>query len=220
MSDRVKIWIVDDQPRQRQVLREKLSFFPDFEIVGESTNGVQATAMLSDNNEELTADIVLMDLEMPQMNGVEATLRLKSAGFKGKILVITVLEDDESVFQAIRAGADGYVLKDIHPQKLKEAIDELLSGGAPMSGVIATKALKLLRTGVVESVPDRGEVVISKREQEVLEQLALGKVYSDIAESLTISPYTVRKHIENIYGKLQVHNKVEAVAYAKRVGII
>jgi len=220
MSEVIKIWIVDDQPRQRQVLREKLSYFAEFKVVGESNNGVQATAMLSDANDELTADIVLMDLEMPQMNGVEATLRLKSAGFSGRILVVTVLEDDNSVFKAIRAGADGYVLNDIHPQQLKEAIADLMAGRAPMNGTIAAKALKLIRTGPIAATPDYNEVVLSKREQEVLEQIALGKVYSDIANSLTISPHTVRKHIENIYGKLQIHNKVEAVEYARRVGII
>ncbi|QTN38674.1 response regulator transcription factor [Cryomorphaceae bacterium] len=216
MSESLRLWIVDDQPRQRQVLREKLSFFSGLEVLGESSDGRQALRDL----EGLDIDVVLMDLEMPHMNGVEATLRLKSSGFVGRVLIVTVLEDDDSVFQAIRAGADGYVLKDIHPQKLKEALDELAEGGAPMSPTIAAKALRLLRTGVVEAPVEEEEVSISKREQEVLEQLALGKVYSDIAESLTISPYTVRKHIENIYGKLQVHNKVEAVAYAKRVGII
>jgi DNA-binding NarL/FixJ family response regulator len=134
--------------------------------------------------------------------------------------MLTVLDDENHIFKAIQAGANGYILKDEPPRKLLEGIEEILQGGAPMSAGIALKALKLLRNPIEENFVAEEKVDLTSREIDVLEQLCKGFEYKQIAEFLHISPATVRKHIENIYAKLQVHNKVEAIQKATKQRLI
>jgi DNA-binding NarL/FixJ family response regulator len=160
-------------------------------------------------------DLVLMDINMPVLDGIEATKKIRHLFPSIKIVMLTIFDETEKIFDAILAGATGYLLKDEKPEKLLAAIEEAMDGGAPMSASIAMKSLQLIR-GKNEGPRDKKEFNLSQRELEILELIAKGENYNQIAEKLFISPKTVRKHIENIYTKLQVHNKVEAIQVATR----
>lgn len=167
-------------------------------------------------------NLILMDIEMPILNGIEASAIVKKRYPQVKIMVLTVFDDDENIFNAIQSGADGYLLKETSPQSLYDAIVQTLAGGAVMTPSIALKALNLLRCPKsFQEVETTTELMqLSNREIEVLEQLSTGLPYTSIAENLFISPSTVRRHIENIYQKLQVHSKTEAIELAKKKRII
>ncbi len=154
---------------------------------------------------------------MPEMDGIECTQKVKQKYPYLKVIVSTVLDDEHYTLEAIMTGANGYLLKDEKPEKLRDSILETMEGGAPMSASVARKALNLIRFQN-EAVP-QGEVdyQLTKRQTEILEQLSSGRNYHQIAENLFISLGTVRKHIENIYEKLQVYNKVEAVQLALKI---
>ena len=135
--------------------------------------------------------------------------------------MLTAFDNDENIFNAIKAGADGYLLKEINPESLYQGIQETLNGGAAMNPSIALKTLKLLRNPAnIDNLKDQEEIALSDREIQVLEQLSKGLSYTKIADNLILSPSTIRKHIENIYKKLQVHSKIEAVQKAKRHNLI
>jgi len=159
---------------------------------------------------------------MPEMDGIKTTEYVKNKHPHIKILMLTVFDDDENIFNAIKAGADGYLLKETNPEDLYKAIIDVLEGGAAMTPSVALKTLKILRSPsrISKDIIQQEEITLSKRETEVLEQLSKGLNYQQIAENLIISPSTVRKHIENIYKKLQVHNKMEAVQKGLKHNII
>jgi DNA-binding NarL/FixJ family response regulator len=214
----VKVAIVDDNSFLISAIKEKLSFFDDLTIKHTSLNGSDLLTKLGDNH---NVDVVLMDIEMPVLNGIETTQIVKQKYPQIKIIMLTAFDNDENIFNAIKAGADGYLLKEINPEDLHNGIIETLNGGAAMNPSIALKTLKLLRNPINISNPKDQEVIsLSKREVEVLEQLSKGLSYTVIADNLFLSPSTVRKHIENIYKKLQVHSKIEAVQKAKDHNII
>lgn len=213
-----KIAIVDDNSFLIQAIKEKLSFFDDLTVKHTSLNGSELLAKLAESHH---IDLILMDIEMPVLNGIETTQIVKHKFPQIKIIMLTAFDNDEHIFNAIKAGADGYLLKEIDPPVLHQGILETLHGGAAMNPSIALKTLKLLRNPIgIEHHHDLEDVSLSKREVEVLEQLSTGLPYTAIAENLFISPSTVRKHIENTYKKLQVHSKIEAVQKAKRYNII
>ena len=213
-----KIAIVDDNTFLIKSIKEKLSFFDDLNIKHTSLNGSELLNKLEDNH---NIDVILMDIEMPVLNGIETTQIVKQKYPQIKIIMLTVFDNDENIFNAIRAGADGYLLKEVNPQLLYDGIKETLNGGAAMNPSIALKTLKLLRNPIdIENPVDKEEISLTQREVEVLEQLSKGLSYTAIADNLFLSPSTVRKHIENIYKKLQVHSKIEAVQKAKRHNII
>lgn len=210
----IKIAIVDDNLFLQKTVQEKLSFFEDIEIKSKSLNGKELLQKLEKNS---NLDLILMDIEMPEMNGVEATAEVKKRYPHIKILMLTVFDNDEKIFKSIKAGADGYLLKEINPQELYNSIKETLSGGAAMTPSIALKTLKLLREPqVFETEEEKEKITLTAREIQVLEQLSKGLKYDAIAENLILSKGTIRKHVENIYAKLQVHNKLEAVQIAKK----
>jgi DNA-binding NarL/FixJ family response regulator len=197
-------------------VKEKLSFFGDINIKFTAVNGSEILSKLSDNH---NIDLILMDIEMPVLNGIEATAQVKRKYPHIKIIMLTVFDNDEHIFNAIKAGADGYLLKEVNAKDLHEGILETLNGGAAMTPSIAMKTLKLLRNPV-DFKNQNEEISLSEREIQVLEQLSKGLSYQLIAENLFLSKGTIRKHIENIYRKLQVHNKLEAVEKAKRNNLI
>ena len=213
----IKIALVDDNSFLLRTTQEKLSFFDDLNVRLIAYDGQEILDKLEENHH---IDIILMDIEMPRMNGIEATLRVKSRYPQIKILVLTVFDDDENIFNVIKAGADGYLLKEITPDELYQAIQETLNGGAAMHPSIAFKTLKLLRNPQNFEEKCDLDVKLSSREIEVLEQLSKGLSYNLIAQNLFLSPSTVQKHIENIYTKLQVHNKLEAVEKARNNNLI
>jgi len=212
MEKPLNISIAEDNSFLLQSIKEKLSFFPFVKIKHTAFNGKE---MLLKLDKDSRVDIILMDIQMPVMNGIETTALVKAKYPQIKIIILTVFDDDENVFNAIKAGADGYLLKETGPEEMKKSLNQILNGGAPMTPIIAGKALSFLRKPPIFA-NNKEENPLSKRETQVLLQLSKGLNYNEIAENLVISPSTVRKHIENIYFKLQVHNKIDAVQKADK----
>lgn len=209
----IKVAIVDDNTFLQKAIQDKLSFFEEIDVKMKAINGQDLIDKLQKNH---NIDLILMDIEMPKMNGIEVTAWVKTKFPQIKIIMLTVFDNDENIFNAIKAGADGYFLKEVNPQELYNGIQETLSGGAAMTPSIAMKTLKLLREPLVfENKISTETVALTTREIEVLEQLSKGLKYHAIAENLFLSVGTIRKHVENIYTKLQVHNKLEAIHKAK-----
>ncbi|WP_341214982.1 response regulator transcription factor [uncultured Wocania sp.] len=214
----IKLAIVDDNSFLIKMVEEKLSFFDELDVKFTAINGKDALRKLEKNH---NIDLILMDIEMPVLNGIEATNLVKNKYPHIKIIMLTVFDNDENIFNAIKAGADGYLLKEIKAKNLYDGILETLNGGAAMNPSIAMKTLKLLRDPIKISYIEEQEcITLTPREIDVLEQLSKGLSYNLIADNLILSVGTVRKHIENIYKKLQVHNKLEAVQKAKKNNII
>ena len=214
----IKIAIVDDNSFLIKTVTEKLSFFDDLQFKFSAFNGADLLEKLEANS---NLDLILMNIEMPVLNGIEATEIVKRKYPHIKIIMLTVFDNDENIFNAIKAEADGYLLKEINAKDLHDGILDTLNGGAAMNPSIALKTLRLLRNPIeIENVQEQENIKLTTRETEVLEQLSKGLSYQLIAENLILSTGTIRKHIENIYRKLQVHNKLEAVQKAKRNKLI
>ncbi len=215
---KLKIAIAEDNSFLAKAVIEKLSFFKDLDFKFKGNNGAELIGKLEVNH---NIDVILMDIQMPEMDGITATEIIKSKYPHIKIIMLTVFDDDENIFNAIKAGANGYLLKEIDAESLHNCILEVLNGGAPMTSSIALKTLNLLRNPVFTDAKDESEKIkLTTRENEILEHLSKGLNYNEIADNLIISPSTVRKHIENIYNKLQVHNKMEAVSKARKHNLI
>lgn len=214
----IKVAIADDNTFLISAVKEKLSFFEDLKVKFSAMNGSELLEHLSSNH---NLDVILMDIEMPVLNGIEATEIVKQKYPHIKIIMLTVFDNDENIFNAIKAGADGYLLKEVAPEDLYNGILETLNGGAAMNPSIALKTLKLLRNPIqIENIKEKEDIALTSRETEVLEHLSKGLSYNAIADNLILSTGTIRKHIENIYKKLQVHNKLEAVQKAKKSNLI
>lgn len=214
----IKLAIVDDNTFLISAVKEKLSFFDDITIKFSVLNGAKLLEHLEENR---NIDLILMDIEMPVLNGIEATELVKQKYPHIKIIMLTVFDNDENIFNAIKAGADGYLLKEVNAKDLHDGILETLNGGAAMNPSIALKTLKLLRNPIDFTNKEATEdIKLTDRESDVLEHLSKGLSYNAIAENLIVSTGTIRKHIENIYKKLQVHNKLEAVEKAKKNNLI
>ncbi len=216
---KLKICIAEDNYFLVKTIKEKLSFFDGISIKFHANNGKELIDKLEENH---YIDVILMDIQMPKINGIEATEIVKSKYPQIKIIMLTVVDDDDCVFKSIKAGANGYLLKEIDADNLYKSIIEVTEGGAPMTPSIALKTLNLLRNpNLQNSIPQETETIkLTKRETEILIQLSKGLNYNAISENLIISPSTVRKHIENIYKKLQVHSKMEAVLKAQKQNLI
>ena len=215
---KLKICIAEDNYFLCKAIKEKLSFFDDISIKFTALNGAELIGKLEENH---NIDVILMDIQMPEMNGIKATELVKNRYPHIKVIMLTVVDDDDCVFKSIKAGANGYLLKEIDAENLHKSILEVLEGGAPMTPSIALKTLNLLRNPINEiKEEDVEQIKLSKRETEILVHLSKGLNYSNIADNLFISPSTVRKHIENTYKKLQVHNKMEAVLKARKQKLI
>lgn len=207
----IRVAIVDDNSFLQKAIAEKLSFFDDLVLKFVANDGVEVQQQLEKNR---SVDLILMDIEMPVCNGIEAVEKIKSKYPQIKIIMLTVFDDEENIFHAVKAGADGYLLKEVNPQELHQGILETMNGGAAMHPTIALKTLKLLRNPTPFEIA-APHIQLTGRETEILEHLSKGLNYNQIADNLFLSPSTVRKHIENIYAKLQVHNKLEAVQKGK-----
>lgn len=218
MEKVIKTVIVDDNTFLIKAIQEKLSFFDDIQIKFTALDGSDLLTKISNNH---NIDVILMDIDMPVLNGIEATEIIKNKYPQIKVIMLTVFDNDENIFNAIKAGADGYLLKEVEPKTLYEGVIDTLNGGAAMNPSIALKTLKLLRNPIdLDNKKEEEIIKLTTREVDVLEQLSKGLNYINIAKNLFLSPATVRKHIENIYTKLQVHNKLEAVQKAKKNNLI
>lgn len=207
----IDIAIAEDNYFALKSTIQKLEKNPQLRIVGTANNGKELLKLLTTSK----PDLVLMDIQMPEMDGIECTAELKKLYPHIKIIMLTTFDDDEKIFDAIMAGASGYLLKEETAEYLLQSIAETMVGGAAMSASIAMKVLKLVRQPISKSESfEKVDFDLTKREMEILEQLKGGLSYEQIATNLYISYGTVRKHIEHIYRKLQVTNKTEAVQKA------
>jgi len=214
----INIALAEDHFFSQKALEEKLSAYQDIAIVHTAVNGMEMLTFLAENN---AIDLILMDIEMPVMNGIDTTEKIKQQYPHIKIVMITIYDDDDYIFNAIKAGADGYILKETKADKIYEAISDTLNGGAIMSPSIALKTLQFLKnTGSPKLVNNMEKIALSERETEILEQLSNGSSNKIIATNLFISPFTVKRHIENIYQKLQVCNRIELLQKARKNGLI
>ena len=215
----VKVAIVEDKAIVRTAIRNKLSPFADISVLFEAFNGDDFLKKIKALSDNALPDIVLMDLEMPVMDGIQ-TIAVASTLFPDiKYIVLTVYDNGEKIFEAIKAGASGYLLKDDDAIKLSDAIFHVKNYQAvPMSPAIARKILGLLQTSTAPGHANIGSDSLSTREHDVLQHLVAGLEYKEISEKLFISPGTVRKHISNIYKKLHVTSKAQAInlAYKNR----
>lgn len=214
-----RVAIAEDNDFLSDSIKEKLELFSDkTEYAFRARNGKDLIDKLKNDH---NVDIILMDIEMPVMDGIEATQFVSENYPQISILMLTVFDDEKKIFNAVKAGAKGYLLKSEPPEKILEALEIIMEGGAPMSPVIAAKSLQLLKNpNRSELSENRDDFSLTKREIEVLIQISNGLDYNEIGENLFISPATVRKHIENIYRKLQVNNKMRAVKKALENKII
>ncbi len=210
----LRILIADDHPLFRKGMRTLLVSMPETEVVGEATTGKETV----DRALALQPDIVLMDLQMPEGGGLTAIRSLTSANPETRILVVTLFEDDESVFAALRAGARGYVLKDADEDEMIRAIQAVARGEAIFSPAVASRLMDYFtaaRTSPhAEAFPD-----LTEREREILAMIARGRSNYEIAEELSISLKTVRNHASNIFSKLQVADRTQAAIRAREAGL-
>lgn len=219
MSDMIRVLLVDDQSLFREGLRTLLSIWEDIEVVGEANNGQEAV----DQTAVLKPDVILMDLRMPVLDGVAATQQIAEKFPDSRIIVLTTFDDDEHIFDGLRAGAAGYLLKDVQSDKLVEAIRTTARGDSFLQPSVAAKVIaEFTRTGKVEPARREQPLVepLSERELEILAVLSQGASNKEIAAQLFITEGTVKNHITNILGKLGVRDRTQAALKARELNLI
>ena len=212
MGEPIRVLIVDDHPVYRDGLRGLIERAPDLELVGEAETGVEAVSVAA----ETRPAIVLMDLRMPEMSGIEATRRIVQADPGVGVLVLTMSEDDDSLFAAMRAGARGYIPKDADAEELLRAIRAAALGEAIFGASIATRLMSFFAGGArsAAAFPE-----LTERELEILEQIAAGRSNAEIGQRLGIAPKTVRNHVANVLNKLEVADRSQAIVRAREAGL-
>ncbi len=210
----LRILIADDHPLVRSGLRALLMAAEDLEVVGEAATGEEAVTLAS----SLSPDVIVMDLRMPGINGIEATRHIVQANPRIRILVVTLFEDDDSVFAALRAGARGYILKDANEIEVVRAIWAVSGGDAIFSATVAQRLIDFFATPRPKQAllpfPD-----LTEREREILMLITQGRSNAEIAQSLVISMKTVRNYISSIFSKLQVADRSQAIIRAREAGL-
>jgi DNA-binding NarL/FixJ family response regulator len=218
MEETIRILLVDDQRLMREGLRILLELEPDLEIVGEAGNGEAALGAY----ERLKPDVVLMDVRMPGMDGVEATWRLRERWPGARIIILTTFDDDEYVFEGLRAGAQGYLLKDVSGRDLAEAVRTVAAGGALIEPSVARKVVaEFARVAPPARAADSGlPEPLSEREQEILQLLAKGLSNREIAIRLNLAQGTVKNYVTTILQKLGVRDRTQAALRARELGLL
>jgi DNA-binding NarL/FixJ family response regulator len=209
----IRLLVADDHPAYRRGLELMLDGSADIAIVGEAADGERAVELAR----TLTPDVILMDIRMPGLDGIEATRRLTRAGSAAAVVVLTMFEDDDSVFAAMRAGARGYLLKGAEQDEIERAIRAAAAGEAIFGPQVALRVIAHFASGggsVVAAFPS-----LTEREREVLERVAAGKGNAAIAHELMINLKTVRNHVSNIFAKLQVSERAQAIVKAREAGL-
>jgi DNA-binding NarL/FixJ family response regulator len=210
----LRVLIADDHALVRSGMRALLSSAPDIEVVGEAATGEEAVSLATN----LQPDVIVMDLRMPGMNGIEATRRVLHTSPHIRILVVTLFEDDDSVFTALRAGARGYVLKDADETEVLRAIRAVGSGEAIFSPAIATRLMDYF-AAQHPAVSKEVFPTLTEREREILHLIAQGRTNAEIAKELVLSTKTISNYVSNIFGKLQVADRAEAIIRARDAGL-
>jgi DNA-binding NarL/FixJ family response regulator len=211
----LRILIAEDHPLFRKGVISLLSSVPDFEVVGEATTGEEAVVRA----EQLQPDVVLMDLQMPEVNGIEATRRILQESPSIRVLVVTLFEDEDSVFMALRAGARGYVLKDADEEEMVHAIRAVGRGEAIFSPNVATRVLAYFAASSPGGASPRAFPTLTDREREILHLIAQGQPNPSIAKELSLSTKTVGNYVSNIFTKLQVADRAQAIIRARDAGL-
>jgi len=214
MDKPVSVLIVDDHEVVRQGVRAYLGAQAEFEVLGEADSGAAAVALA----EEHVPDVVLMDLIMPGMDGVEATRKVKNVSPRTQIVVLTSYHEDEHIFPALQAGAISYVLKDLGMEELADAILKAARGEATLHPRVAARVIRELQGPKSDEVNPYTE--LTNREMEVLRLIAAGMSNSEIAEELVVSEYTVKGHVSNILSKLHLADRTQAAVYAWQKGVV
>lgn len=212
--DSLRILIADDHPLFRKGMRTLLTATADTEVIGEATTGQEVIELAA----ALQPDVILMDLQMPGVNGIEATRQILQDSPNIRILVVTLFEDDASVFTALRAGARGYILKDAKEDEILRAIRAVGSGEAIFSPAIATRLMEFFAT----PRPSASKEIfptLTDREREILQLIARGSMNHDIARQLVLSVKTVNNYVSNIFSKLQVTDRAQAIIRARDAGL-
>ncbi len=210
-----RVLLVDDQLLFRKGLRALLSSEEDFEVVAEAGDGQEAV----DKVRVFNPDIVLMDIHMPGMDGIQATRLIKAEHPEVKVVILTVSDEEDDLFEAIKVGAEGYLLKNLRPEELAQMLRGVMSNEAPVSPAVASKLLgEFRRRPRRDEEPSPGQV-LTPREQEILQLVAEGLSNAEIAARLYVVEGTVKNHLHNILEKLHLQNRVQAAAYALREGI-
>lgn len=222
-KEKIKLLVVDDHTIVREGTAKMLELTGEFEIVGQASTAREAL----DKIRNLTADVVLMDIKMPGVNGIEATRLIKQAQPEVEVIILSMYDEDEYIVEAVKAGATGYLLKDASKEELARAIHIVAGGGSLIQPGLARKVLKefahLARETSGLAPPPRGHLLIrelSEREVEVLKYVADGKANRVIADNLMISEKTVKAHLRSIFRKLEVNDRAQAVAQAMRKGLV
>jgi NarL family two-component system response regulator LiaR len=208
----IRVLVVDDHAIIRKGVRAVLELVPDIDMVGEAENGKQAAELAV----ELNPDVILMDLMMPEMDGIACIREIKAHGSESRILVLTNFAGEDLIFPAIKAGAMGYHLKDSSPEALIEAIRQVFHGESSLHPLIAKKVLEELSASSGQKLSTEP---LTQRELEVLRLIAQGYENREIAEQLVVSEATVRTHVSNILGKLHLASRTQAALYALREGL-
>lgn len=203
----IRLVIYDDNQQRRESLEALSLLNPDLKWVGSFPNCHQVVAQM----EALQPDLVLMDIEMPGMSGIAAVSLVKQKNRNIRVIMQTVFEDEEKIFASLRAGADGYLLKNSTPEKILQSIDEVMKGGAFFTPSVALRVMRFFSQQTLTE-----DSKLSPRELEVLTLLATGNSYKMVADKLSISYFTVNSHVKKIYEKLQVHSVTEAVSVARK----
>jgi DNA-binding NarL/FixJ family response regulator len=209
---KIRILVADDHPMLREGLVSVLSTQPDLEVIGEATDGSETVRLA----ERLEPDVILLDLEMPGLDGVAALEKLRDAGSGARTIVFTAYDTDERILGALRAGARGYLLKGASRTEIFDAIRTVHSGGSLLGPVVTTRLLEHVERGDEQERPNN----LTPRELEVLALLTRGRKNSEIADTLFISERTVKFHVSSILGKLGAENRTEAVRVAVRRGLV
>ncbi|HEX9375013.1 MAG TPA: response regulator transcription factor [Actinomycetota bacterium] len=214
--EKLRVLIVDDHALFRRGLQMVLDGEPDIEVVGEAADGHQAV----ERAQELMPDVVLMDVRMPRRSGIEATAEIRDALPHVRIVMLTVSDEEADLYEAIKAGASGYLLKEIPADEVPEAIRSVMTGQSRISPAMASKLLTEFATITKKPSPGVPVPTLTDRELEVLKLVAQGMANRDIARELFISENTVKNHVRNILEKLHLHSRMEAVVYAVRENLL
>lgn len=219
-QDIIQVAIVEDHDIFRKRLSELLFFYKELRLVLIADSAEDFFQKLDRQNRDERPQVVLMDIELPGMNGIEAAFRLKESDQETDIIMFTIFEDDDRIFDSIQVGASGYLLKDTPIDTVVESIKEMRNGGSPISPSIARRVFQMMRSQKEKTETSEVPFDLTPSEIKILEQVIEGKTNNEIAEAVFLSPWTVKTHIKNIYKKMHVNSRAAAVRLALKRNIV